>query len=281
MTVTKSAEAIVSLDGLNPQKIATKAADVGVTKATLDTSKMIILGLLAGIYISFGGLLATVAGAGASGMMSLGATQVLMGLVFSLGLILVVVGGAELFTGNVLLVIAVAEKRLSVAQLGRAWAIVYGANLVGALSMAVLVAVAGLHTAGDGAVAAKAIQIASFKTQLSLGTSLASGIIANALVCLAVWMSIGARSTTDKVIAIVPPVTAFVAVGSEHSIANMYLIPYGILIDGMTAGVTTSGPVQATLGLAEFIANLVAVTVGNIIGGALIGMAYWAAYLRR
>ena len=271
------------VDALPPKEIAEKTADTGVEKGTSETGKLIILGMLAGVYIGLGGLFATVAGAGAAETMAFGATQVLMGIVFSLGLLLVLIGGAELFTGNVLLLVALAEKRLTRLQLARAWAIVYAANLVGSLALAVLVLAAGLHSAGDGAVGVKAIEMAGAKTRLGFGTAVASGVIANGLVCLGVWLFFGARTITDKVLAVVPPIAAFVAVGTEHSIANMYLIPYALLLTNFAAGdlAQQAVTIDPTLRLSGFIGNLIPVTIGNIIGGALIGLAYWAAYLRR
>jgi formate transporter len=284
MTTHKTREPIpvdTDVDILPPDKIAPKAADAGVDKGTMATSRLVVLGLLAGAYIGLGGLFATVAGAGATATMSYGAGQVLMGIAFSLGLVLVLVAGAELFTGNVLLLVAVAEKRLSWGHLGRAWSIVYVANLVGSIALALLVLAAGLHAHGGGAVAKKAIEIAGAKTALPFGVALASGVIANALVCLTVWLAYGARTTGDKIIAVMLPICAFVAVGAEHSVANMYLVPYGLLLSWITDLAGNGVSMPASLGIAGFLANLLATTIGNIIGGGIVGFAYWFAYLRR
>lgn len=275
----------IEFSAVEPDAMARKAAAVGVKKGERNVASQIVLGLLAGAYIGLGGMLATVAGAGAEGIMSYGATQMLMGLAFSLGLILVLIGGAELFTGNVLMLIALAERRLTALRLASAWAVVYLANLAGSLLLAVLVFAADVQGQGDGAVGLKALDIASSKTALPFGVALASGILANGLVCLAVWLYFSARTTVDMVVAILPPIAAFVAVGSEHSIANMYLIPYGLLVKELGSpelwrGAEPTAAAYATLTLAGFFKNLAAVTIGNVIGGGLVGLAYWFAYLR-
>lgn len=274
----------VELAAVEPGEMAEKAASVGVKKGERNVRQQIVLGVLAGAYIGLGGLLSTVAGAGAEGAMPFGATQILMGVAFSLGLILVLVGGAELFTGNVLMLIALAERRLSPRDLAAAWGVVYAANLAGSLILAALVLAANIHGHGDGMVGVKALQIAHDKTLLPFSVALTSGILANGLVCLAVWLYFNARNTTDMVLAIVPPITAFVAVGAEHSIANMYLIPFGLLVKELAgpefwSTAQTTAASYPALTLAGFLWNLLAVTIGNIIGGAAVGLAYWLAYL--
>ncbi|WP_439533999.1 formate/nitrite transporter family protein [Polymorphobacter sp.] len=267
----------------DPNAIADEAVSKGKDKAGLDFGVLAVLALLAGVYISFGGLFALVALGGAEGM-PFGTGQLLAGVAFSIGLILVMIGGAELFTGNTLIVMAWAEGEIGLWGGVRALALVYGFNLLGSLIIAGLAMAAAAHLAGDGAVGVAALDMADSKVKLGFGTALASGILANMLVCLAVWLSFGARTAADKVLVIIPPIAAFVAAGLEHSIANMFLIPFGWLIQqtagpafwAMT-GVAAADYSAITLG--GFVANLVPVTIGNIIGGFAVGGAYWLAYL--
>ena len=268
-----------------PEKIARSATKKGAKKASLDAPVLVVLALLAGVYIAFGGLFSTVAQAGAEGAMPFGAAQVLAGVVFSLGLVLVLVGGAELFTGNTLLVVAWAEGRTGFAPILHALGIAYVMNFVGSVAIALLVFWAGAHTAGDGAVGAAALATAESKASLGFGTALASGVAANMLVCLAVWLAFGARSAADKVLVIVPPIAAFVAMGLEHSVANMFLIPFGWMVKEFAdapfwAGAGLDPARYAALDLGGLARNLVPVTIGNVVGGVLVGAAYWFAYLR-
>lgn len=268
-----------------PKDIAEAATKAGARKATLDWPVLTMLGLLAGLYIGFGGLFATMALAGAEGAVPFGVSRILAGLVFTLGLILVVVGGAELFTGNTLLVVAWAEGRARLSDIAAVWALAYATNLAGALLAVALAVGAGLHMAGDGAFGTAALATAHAKGSLGFGTALASGILANILVCLAVWMAWGARSAADKVLVIVPPITAFVALNTEHSVANMSLIPLGWAVREWAPAefwALTGRDAAAFAGasLSGFIGNLVPVTIGNVIGGVLVGAAYWTAYLR-
>jgi formate/nitrite transporter len=253
-----------------PKKIAIATRQKGKTKAGLDAPVLLMLALLAGAYVAFGGLFAMTALAGTSDVVPHGPAQVLAGVVFALGLILVLLGGAELFTGNTLLVVAWAEGRAGFAPILWALLLAYIANLVGSVGIVWLAYEGGLHEAGDGAVGAAALATATRKVQLDFWPALASGILANMLVCLAVWLAFGARSAADKVLVIIPPIAAFVAMGFEHSVDNMSLFPFGWLVQG------SAGPID----LGSFLGNLVPVTIGNIIGGASIGLAYWFAYLR-
>lgn len=269
----------------SPQEIAQATARKGVKKAGLDTPVLSTLALLAGIYIAFGSLFSTVALAGSDGGMPFGAGQVLAGVVFSLGLILVLVGGAELFTGNTLLVVAWAEGRAGFSPILMALGIAYMANLVGSIAIAMLAFAADAHMAGDGAVGTQALKTAHAKAGLDFGTALASGIAANMLVCLAVWLAFGARSAADKVLVIVPPIAAFVAAGLEHSVANMSLIPFGWMVKEFASPAfwaeTMLDPAQyPALTVGGFITNLIPVTIGNVLGGFIVGGAYWFAYLR-
>lgn len=277
-------EANPTPDVLTPEQIARSAVQQGEKKVGLRTSALITLGVLAGVYIALGGLFATAALAGAKGMPH-GVGQVLAGVAFSLGLILVLVGGAELFTGNTLSVIAWAEGRAGLGAVLRALGLAYVANFVGSVAVVVLAVAGGVHDAGDGAVGAAALRTADQKAGLGFGTAVASGVLANALVCLGVWLAFGARSATDKVLVIVPPIAAFVALGTEHSVANMSLIPLGWAIKefaspGFWADTGLSPGDFPSLTVWGFLNNLTGATVGNVIGGAAVGLAYWSVYLR-
>lgn len=274
------------LDALLPDAIARKAEEAGVANAKRDTFRLFALAVLAGAFIAFGALFATVALAGTNGTVPYGLARVVAGLVFALGLILVVVGGAELFTGDVLMVMAWASGRLKLATMLRAWAIIYVGNLVGAAGTAVLVFLSDHHAFGQGAIGATALSIAAAKAALPFAQALILGILANVLVCMAVWAALGARSVTDKVLVITPPIAAFVAAGFEHSVANMYFIPYGWLIrhgaDPAFWSMIGRAPDQFAITLADFVANIAPVTIGNFIGGALlVGVMYWFIFLRR
>jgi formate transporter len=273
-----------SPDVTQPQGIAATAASKGETKAALDGMVLSVLAVLAGAYIGFGGLAYLVASAGAEAM-PFGAAQLLGGVAFSLGLILVLVGGAELFTGNTLLVVAWAEGRAGFSPILGALGIAWVMNFVGAVAIAMLAFAAGVHEAGEGAVGAAALKVAARKSDLGFGAALASGIAANILVCLAVWLAFGARSAADKVLVIVPPIAAFVALGLEHSVANMMLIPFGwLVLDGASAAFWQQAGMEpgayGAIGFGGLLSNLVPVTIGNVIGGVLVGGAYWFAYLR-
>jgi formate/nitrite transporter len=268
-----------------PEKIAETATRTGAKKAALDWPVLAVLGVMAGLYISFGGLFATVAMAGAEGAMPYGASRILAGIVFSLGLILVVVGGAELFTGNTLLVVAWAEDRARLSDIAGAWALAWLTNLAGALLAVGLALAAGLAMAGGGAFGAAALKTAHAKGSLDFGTAFASGVLANTLVCLGVWMAWGARSAADKVLVIIPPIAAFVALNTEHSVANMSLIPLGWGVRELAGSefwvATGLSPADFEgASLEGFVANIIPATLGNIVGGAAVGAAYWFAYLR-
>jgi formate/nitrite transporter len=255
--------------------MAERAEEIGVRKAALDLPRLVILAVLAGAFIALGGVFATTALAGA-GAAPWGPGRVLAGAVFSLGLILVVVGGAELFTGNNLIVMAWAGGRVSTTALLRNWTVVFVGNFVGAVATAALVFLGGVHTLGKGAVGVGLLATATAKLQLGWGQALVLGILCNGLVCLAVWLSYSARTTADRILAIVPPVTAFVAAGFEHSVANMYFIPAAWLVRRF------GGVGGAEIGWQTFMfGNLLPVTLGNLIGGSLlVGAVYWFVYLR-
>jgi formate/nitrite transporter len=272
------------IDALLPLEIARKAETIGAQKARLEFAKLIVLAILAGAFIGLGAMFATTVLAGAEGNIPFGIGRMIAGFVFSLGLILVVVGGAELFTGNTLMVMALGAGKISAREMLRAWLIVYIGNFIGAAGTALLVFLAGQHLAGDGAVASVAVKIAGDKAALPLMQAFFLGILCNVLVCLAVWLSIGARTTSDKVLAVLFPVAAFVAAGFEHSVANMYVIPLGLLIQNWSGELFPAVAVAApnpALSWTVLVWNLVPVTLGNMVGGGvLVGGVYWFVYLR-
>jgi formate transporter FocA len=266
--------------------MAAKAEQIGVKKAHLPAISMFVLAVLAGAFIALGAIFATTVSAGAAGL-PYGVARLLAGVVFSLGLILVIVGGAELFTGNNLIVMAWASGKVSTRLLAQNWLLVYLGNFVGSVATAVLVFASGQYAFGQGSVGAAALATANAKVGLGFAQAVALGILCNALVCLAVWLTFSARTTTDRILAIVPPITAFVAAGFEHSIANMYFIPVALLIKGGAPASfwTAIGKTAADYGSLTwgnfFLKNLLPVTLGNIIGGAvLVGAVYWFVYLR-
>mgnify|MGYP001572186607 CR=1 FL=1 len=273
----------VRIDALLPQEMATRAEQVGMRKAQMPALTMFVLAILAGAFIALGALFATTVAAGTSGTMPYGVVRLLVGLVFSVGLILVIVGGAELFTGNNLIVMAWASGEVGTLSLLRNWLIVYIGNFVGSIGTAVLMFFAKQYTFGGGAVGVAALSTANSKVQLGFVQAIALGILCNTLVCLAVWMSFSARSTIDRIAAIVFPISTFVAAGFEHSIANMYFIPIGLLIKEFDpAFAAGTGMDLSSLTWLNFLwGNLVPVTIGNIIGGGfLVAAVYWFVFLR-
>ncbi len=275
------------IDALLPAEIARKAETIGVAKARLDVVSLTTLAILAGAFIALGAMFATTVLAGADGVLPFGVSRLLAGIVFSLGLILVILGGAELFTGNNLMVMAWAAGKLPLRDMLRAWSIVYVGNFIGAVATALLVFLSGQYLTGQGTVSAVVLNIALAKATLPFDQAFFLGILCNVLVCLAVWLTLGARTTTGKVLAIVFPVSAFVAAGFEHSVANMYLLPLGLFLRAWAPAAMWAqlgaGPADyAALTWGAFFAGLIPVTVGNIIGGgALVGGVYWFIYLRR
>ena len=271
------------LDALPPAEVARKAEFVGVTKAGMETFNVFVLSVLAGAFIAMGAIFATTVAAGGSEL-PYGVVRLLAGLTFSLGLILVVVAGAELFTGNNLIVMGWASRRVSTALLLENWTIVWVGNFVGAFATAFIVYVSGQYTFGGGAVGQTALSIAAAKTSLGFVEAIALGMLCNALVCLAIWLTYGAHTTTDKVLAIIPPIAAFVAAGFEHSVANMYFISIGLLIErdeGFVASLQPPPDLSELNWASFFLDNLLPVTIGNVIGGAvMVGAVYWLVYLR-
>lgn len=255
-------------DAYPPSEIARKVEQLGVTKARAGTVKVLVLAVLAGAFISLGALLFAVVMTGTN--LGFGPSRLLGGLSFCLGLILVVVAGAELFTGNNLIAMAWASRLIATRDVLRNWLLAYAGNVVGCLGTVLLVVLADVASLSDGAVGETILRIASSKSALPLVEAFTRGILCNALVCLAVWLAIGARSVTDKIWAVLFPVTAFVTMGFEHSIANWFFLPYGLAID-----------THATISLIGTVRNLVVVTAGNLVGGTLlVASIYWIAYLR-
>ncbi len=255
-------------DAHSPREIARLVEHLGVAKAQTDTITLIVLAVLAGAFISMGAIFFTVVVTGPA--MGFGVTRLLGGLSFCLGLVLVVIAGAELFTGNNLLAMAWASRLIDTRDVLRNWVLAYLGNAAGCLGTVFLVVWADIAALGGGAVGQTAIQIAIAKAGLSPGEAFARGLLCNALVCLAVWLAMGGRSVTDKIVAILFPITAFVTVGFEHSIANWFFLPYGLALDR-----------QGVVSLAGAGGNLLAVTAGNIVGGTLlVAGVYWIAYLR-
>ncbi|NJD09192.1 MAG: formate transporter FocA, partial [Gemmatimonadetes bacterium] len=210
--------------------MAAKAEQIGVKKAAMSQLSTFVLAVLAGAFIALGALFATTVTAGTTGVLPYGVVRLLAGLVFSLGLILVIVGGAELFTGNALIVMAWTTRQVTTRVLLRNWVVVYLGNLVGSLGTVLLMFLSGQYRFGSGAVGTAALATGAGKLGYGFVQAVALGILCNALVCLAVWLTYSARSTTDKIMAIIFPLTAFVAAGFEHSIANMYFIPIALVI---------------------------------------------------
>ncbi len=254
-----------SVDAYSPAEIAQRVESAGVAKAGLATIPTLVLAVLAGAFIAFGARLYVVVTT-ESGL-GFGPERLLGGLAFSLGLILVLVGGAELFTGNSLIVFAWADGKITGARLLRNWGLVYFGNFVGATATALAVHWSGIHGLADGAVAGTVMGIAEAKLALTPIEAFVRGILCNVLVCLAVWLCFGARTVSGKILAIVFPISGFVALGFEHSVANMYMIPAGWL----------AGSELVTLG--GYAANILVVTIGNVIGGGvLVALVYWLVY---
>lgn len=272
---------------LLPAAMAKVAEDAGIYKATKHPFTTFFLAINAGVFISIAFVFYITATTG-SGAMPYGIAKLIGGICFSLGLMLVVVCGADLFTSTVLIVVAKASGRISWGQLARNWINVYAGNLAGALFFVALMWFAGQHMVANGAWGLNVLQTADHKMHHTFIEAVCLGTLANLLVCLAVWMSYSGRTLTDKLVVMILPVAMFVASGFEHSIANMFLIPYAIAIRDFAtpefwqAAGTTAAKFHS-LTLSNFIIdNLIPVTIGNIIGGGvLVGLTYWVIYLRK
>lgn len=261
-------------DAYAPADVALRVATVGVAKARMATLPLLMLGVLAGAFIGLGSMLYVIVRADAT--LGLAASQLVGGLVFSLGLLLVVVAGAELFTGNNLLAMAWADGRITSAELARNWLLVCAANFAGAAGLAMLVFASGHTAMGEGAIGRAVVRIALAKQGLPAWEAFFRGVLCNVLVCMAVWMAMAGRSVTDKALAVIFPITAFVAAGFEHSIANMYLMPLAMLVQ---QGAPAAG--QAAVTWSGMAANLLPVIAGNLLGGSvLVGLTYHVIYRR-
>jgi formate transporter len=289
----------VTIDTIMPSEMARRAEETGVRRASMDVMTVFVLSLLAGAFISFGAVFATTVTAGSisigpagdgaamTAALPYGITRLLTGLVFSIGLIMVVVGGAELFTGNTLLIMAWASRKVTTRAVLLNWVIAFTGNCIGTVATAALVFVSTQYTFGNGAVGLVALNTANSKAALAFVPALTLGILCNALVCVAVWMCYSARTTIDRVVTVVPPIAAFAAAGFEHSIANAYFLPMGLFIksgapDSFWASIGKTAADFPALTWSNFlIGNMLPVTIGNIIGGSLmVGAVYWFVYLR-
>ena len=276
-----------TIDAFPPPAMAAKAVDIGVRKTALDTLSTFMLAVLAGAFIAMGAIFSTTVAAGGASL-PFGVVRLLSGLVFTSGLIMVVVAGAELFTGNNLIIMAFLSGKATLGGLMRNWALVYIGNFVGAFLTAALIFLSRQYTFGNGAMGLTVLNIGEAKTGLGFVQAIALGMACNALVCMAIWMCYSARSTIDKILAIIPPIAAFVAAGFEHSIANMYFIPIALFVKyqgtpAFFAAIQKTPADFPNLTWSNFfVANLLPVTLGNIIGGALmVGVMYWTIYLRQ
>ncbi len=288
----------IRIDSLLPAEMATRAEYLGVKKAEMPVFTVLVLSILAGAFISLGAIFSTTVAAGAMAVtapdgsvvfstgLPFGLTRLLAGLAFCLGLILVVVGGAELFTGNNLIVMAWASGKVSGRAVLRNWGLVYIGNFIGSIATALLMFFTRQYTFAADTVGITAFRIAAAKCELGFIQAVALGILCNALVCLAVWLTYSARTTLDKIISIIFPITAFVAAGFEHSVANMYFISYALFIKGLdaeyAARIADRVPNLGRISWKAFLVdNLFPVTIGNIIGGAvLVAATYWVVFLR-
>ena len=276
------------IDAFLPPEMAMRAEEIGMKKASMGWKNTFALGMLAGAFIALGYVFATTVTAGSLSRLPYGLVRLLAGLTFSLGLILVIIAGAELFTGNNLIVMAWANRKVSTRQILRNWLLVYIGNFFGAVATAVLMVLTGQYGFGGGSVGENVLVIASSKCSLGFVQAITLGMLCNALVCLAVWLCYSARSNTDKILSIIFPVSAFVAAGFEHSVANMYIIPLGLFIKATAAEEfwNAIGRMPAEFlhlnWIDFFFRNLLPVTIGNILGGSvMVGLVYWFVYLRK
>lgn len=288
MNINNLTNQVLRIDAFLPPEMALKAEQIGITKAAMGPRNTFALGVLAGAFIALGAIFATAVSAGAGSHLSYGITKLISGIAFCLGLILVIVGGAELFTGNNLIIMAWANRRISTMQVLRNWVLVYLGNFVGSIATVLWMFASEQYAFGNGSIGINILDIANSKCGLGFIQAIALGIGCNALVCLAVWLCFSAHSTTDKILSIIFPISAFVTAGFEHCVANMYFIPAGLLVKAWA-------PVSfwTTIGSAAseythltwqnfFLINLLPVTIGNILGGSvLVSLAYWFIYIRK
>jgi formate transporter len=269
-------------DAYVPADMAKRAEASAIRKANRSFASAFFLAVQAGSFIAFGAALFTHTIHDSA--LGVGLTKLVGGMTFSLGLILVIIAGADLFTGDTLMVMGCFTGKIKVRQMLRGWTFVFLGNLAGALAIVAMVHLSGHWLGNSGAVGAKALAIANAKVNLTFTQAFASGMLCNILVCLAIWLCYSSRSVTDKIMSILFPITAFVAMGFEHSIANMYFIPAGLLLKGNPEIVgMLNGADLSNLNLSGFLLNnLLPVTIGNMVGGAIfVGTIYWILYLRK
>lgn len=269
---------------ISPAEVASITQKIAVKKSSQDLVTLLGLAILGGAFVALGGLFASVVISGADGALPYGVTRLLMGLAFSLGLILVVIAGAQLFTSDALMVMAWASGKLPVARMTRTWLIVWLGNLIGALGTALLAFLASHYTLGHGLFGKTALMLATVKGGLPTEQAFFLGILCNVLVCLAAWLAMASRDVTGKILAIVFPITAFVAAGFEHCVANMFFIPYGLMIEywAPDSFYQLEGIVRTNISVSHFLANLLSVSAGNWLGGALfVGGIYWTIFRER
>ena len=273
MEMTNEELSALKPDALSPAETEAKAESVGCAKAALPGGACFVSAVLAGAFIAFGATFFCLFLGDAT--MPFGVQRLVGGVCFCLGLALVLCCGAELFTGNVLMLCAKASGKICWAQLFKNWGIVWVGNLVGSLVVVALVFIANTQGMNDGAVGSTFVNVAAGKAALGIVPMFFKAVLCNILVCLAVWIWFSARTVTDKIVGILLPISAFVAIGFEHSVANMFFLPMGLLMNALgvgSAGVVTAGGVAF---------NLVVVTLGNIVGGGLVGLAYWSIYRKK
>jgi formate transporter len=266
---------IFNLNAYSPAEIKQAVEKVGIKKIRLPLLASFMLAIVGGGSVGLGALYYTIVASDEA--MSFAAVRVLGGLTFSLGLALVIVGGAELFTGNNLIVMAWASRKVSTREMIRNWVIVYFGNLVGSLGLVVLVVFSHHLDMNGGRVGLSILNTAVAKIQPDFTTLFFKGILCNVLVCLAVWLAYGGRSVTDKILALILPVSAFVAAGFDHCVANMYFLPLAWLLTQL--GNAPADFDTSLITISGIIHNLVPVTLGNIVGGAgMVAAMYWAIY---
>lgn len=283
MEIKKDTGVVVNVDCRTPVTIADNLSrSICVQKVNASIFKLVILGILAGVYIGFGACLATMVGNDAAKFVGLGLSRLIAGAVFSVGLMLVVIAGAELFTGNNLMLMSVLDKKSPFGRMLFKWGIVFAANFIGAVFLAFLFYKTGLWKMGDNmAVGVNALKLANFRMSLTFTEALTRGILCNWLVCLAVWMAFASRDVVGKIFSCFFPIMAFVACGFEHCVANMYFIPMGLFLKS-SGQIAPEGLDLTNLTWANFFTkNLIPVTIGNIIGGAIfVGLLYWSVYVK-
>jgi len=263
-------------DAYSPKEVAGRVNDFCVVKARLPLLSLWMLGMLAGAFIGLGALYFTLVVSDAS--LGFAAARLVGGVCFSLGLLLIVVAGAELFTGNNLLAMGWADGCVSLREVLRNWIVVCAANFAGAAGLALIVYLSGHWQMNGGAVGATYLEIAAAKAALPAGQAFFLGVLCNILVCMAVWMAFAGRSVVDRFVAILLPISAFVAAGFEHSIANMYFFPLALLLKWHGLELPPGGDAITVAGM---LGNLAPVIAGNIVGGSvLVALVYWVIYLR-